>query len=600
MTAMYLVEGDWIAEQYRIVRYMTQGGMGAIYEAEDHGPPGAHREGDEASARHRVVVKTILPARANDADLVTRFEREARIGGRIDHENVCHTHASGYHPIDLPDGSRRNLIFLVMPFLEGKTLAAFIEEKRRPLTIAETLPLLRQMANGLAAIHKADAVHRDFKSSNVMLIHEGGGLRAVILDFGIARLTGYDSPDAETEPKATADGEFPGTRAFMAPEQFTSEPVTQRVDVYAFGVVLYKMLTNQLPFIDSNVYQLVMRKASEPPPAPDTYVPSLRGAWSTFLLRCLERDPEKRFQSIRELLEAVPVAAAPPRPITVATDVPAPARVVVGLSQLTAIFEQGLKAIVVGGATASGKSELIAGYQRADSRLRGRAHMLMSRSYDRLGGTAPGEVWYQVAGRRRVFVDPAGEFFTRISPLFRSRLQLPELTEADFDFIRNSVRQLAGIILTVDLTQRRDGAAETSWRDQEFDLQFLLAALRWLRFDGARRSPEISIDAAIAHRVVWLPKIDVPVLVAFTKADLLGPYTDFNPLEFAQQRLPLLHGALLTHARRYRYDFCHTMIRTADGDRPAESPCGVLLPFEWLLDPPLGWVPRMPTLRAMR
>src|SRR5215210_4757415 len=186
MSAMYLSVGESIADRYRIVRYMTQGGMGAIYEAEDLGPLGERRERADITPAQRVVVKTILPAKADDPDLVTRFEREARIGRRIVHENVSHTYDYGYHTITLPDGSRRDLIFLVMPFFEGQTLAAFLEEKKRPLTVDETLPLLRQMANGLAAIHKADAVHRDFKSSNVMLISEDQGLRAVILDFGIA------------------------------------------------------------------------------------------------------------------------------------------------------------------------------------------------------------------------------------------------------------------------------------------------------------------------------------------------------------------------------------------------------------------------------
>jgi hypothetical protein len=209
----------------------------------------------------------------------------------------------------------------------------------------------------------------------------------------------------------------------------------------------------------------------------------------------------------------------------------------------------------------------------------------------------PNEVWYQVvAGQdKRVFIDPSGEFFATLSPYKRARLQLPDLTARDFDFMRRTVEQLAGIVLVFDLTRVLDIDSDAAWRDQENDFHFLLAALRWLRFDGKEPKREIGTTAAIAAYANSLPRIDVPILVTFTKADKLGDFTLDVPVEFARHRLPVLHGALRTHASRYHYDFCHTMLSTNTGDRPVERPMGVLLAFEWLLNPPFRWMPRMGT-----
>ena len=260
--------------------------------------------------------------------------------------------------------------------------------------------------------------------------------------------------------------------------------------------------------------------------------------------------------------------------------------------ELLRIFDEGYKAIVVCGQACTGKSELVAGFLRARTIFRsGTPHL--RHPLGPAGPTMPGEVWFQTTDNKRVFIDPSGEFFSVLMPGHRERQHLPQPNIHAFDFIRRSVRHLAGIVLVVDLTREDIGQSQPSWRNQENDFRFLLPAIRWLRFEPAVRQGQGSVVTAISKRAESLPRIDVPILVIFTKADLLGSYVHELPLDFARRHLPALDAALMTHARRYRYDFCHTMVRTSGRDQPVDRPCGVLLSFEWLLNPPFRWVPRL-------
>ncbi|HET8799041.1 MAG TPA: hypothetical protein VFO89_15210, partial [Thermoanaerobaculia bacterium] len=145
------------------------------------------------------------------------------------------------------------------------------------------------------------------------------------------------------------------------------------------------------------------------------------------------------------------------------------------------------------------------------------------------------------------------------------------------------------------LTSTADVRAEAAWRSQEDQLRFILSALRWLRFDREARPSAIGLSTNIAQRVSMFPRLDKRVLVLFSKADQLARYTNQPPLEFARQRLPVLHAALMTHARRFRYDFCHTMIKKEAVDVAAD-PCGVLLPMNWMLEDKFRWLPlQLPT-----
>jgi hypothetical protein len=292
----------------------------------------------------------------------------------------------------------------------------------------------------------------------------------------------------------------------------------------------------------------------------------------------------------------------PPRPDTPPPQAPAAVHPsdIVGLDEFHALLDRGTKAVIICGSGSSGKSEIAYGYIRANNVYRGKAQNLTLRATlrtdDALGATVPREVWYQVIDDKRAFLDPSGEFFKKLSPAERQQLGLIDVTEEDFRFVQRAVNALAGIVLVVDLTNALDPRQQTAWRRQEDDLKFVLSALRWLRFDKEARPQAIGVSTNIAQRVSTLPRIDRRVLVLFSKADQLPKFTNQTPLDFARKRLPVLHGALMTHARRFRYDFCNTMIKTPEGGDQAVDPCGVLLPMDWLLDDPFRWLPlQLPT-----
>jgi hypothetical protein len=272
-----------------------------------------------------------------------------------------------------------------------------------------------------------------------------------------------------------------------------------------------------------------------------------------------------------------------------------------GLTEFHALLDRGMEAVIVCGTAKTGKSEIAAGFTRANNVYRGKAQFLTMRATLRtdyvLGATNADEVWYQIIDDKRVFLDPSGEFFNLLSLEYRRKFGLPELTESDFTFVKRAVQHMAGIVLVVDLTRSVDERDFSAWRQQEHDLNFVLPALRWLRGEKEVRPEAIGVTTNIARRATALPRIDKPILVLFSKADQLTRYVNLSPLEFAKKRLPILHGALMTHARRFRYDFCHTMIRRPDrGDEAVDNPCGVLLPMEWLLHDPFRWLPfQLPT-----
>ena len=303
-----------------------------------------------------------------------------------------------------------------------------------------------------------------------------------------------------------------------------------------------------------------------------------------------------------------PPPRAQPRPAPVALPPAQPQaepprvapREIVGLTEFKHILDEGFKAVVICGLPQTGKSQIVNAFTKANTIYRGRAQFDMQRATLRneagaLGGTLKGEVWYQVASDRHVFLDPSGEFFRSLSLEERQSLGLPDVTEEQFEFVRDGVKNLAGIVLVVDLFGGGERMDRSGWRAQEKDFTFVLPALRWLRFDKEARREGVGVSVNIASRVQKLPRLDVPVLVLFSKADRLDTLTNQQPLAFARRNLPALHGALVSHAKEFRFDFCHTMIRGGDGDKAVDRPCGVLLSMEWLLEKRARWLPRVPT-----
>jgi eukaryotic-like serine/threonine-protein kinase len=297
--------GAMVAGRFGIVRFIARGGMGAVYEAED------------TTLRTRVALKTILPEFAADPNAMERFRREVLLARRITHFNVCRIFEL-YDTFD-PRGDR--LSFLTMELLHGETLAERLA-RTGPLATAELSVLLRQLADGLEAMHLQDVVHRDFKPANVFLVHrhDAAGhapLRAVITDFGIARALHRVEKDGDTS--MTARVGFIGTPAYMAPEQLTGGTISAATDIYALGIVLYEALTGHTPFGGQTPMEAALKRLQQAAGPPSVFLPTLDPRWDAAVLRCLEKEPSARFRSVRDLIRALDASAAkdPRSPVAV-------------------------------------------------------------------------------------------------------------------------------------------------------------------------------------------------------------------------------------------------------------------------------------------
>jgi serine/threonine-protein kinase len=260
---------------YEILSAIGAGGMGEVYKARD-------------TRLDRTVAVKVLPEHiAKREDLRARFEREARAVASLNHPNICVLHDIGNQ-----DGAG----YMVMEYMEGATLAARIEKGALPLD--QALKLATQIADALDRAHRAGVTHRDVKPQNIMLTRDG----VKVLDFGLAKSSAKPAPTEDTLTKVlTTEGTVLGTPQYMAPEQFEGKEADARSDIWAFGAVLYEMVSGQKAFQGKNYSSLVGAiLASEPAPMP---VKPFTPSWLERLVRrCLAKDPEDRWQSMRDLV----------------------------------------------------------------------------------------------------------------------------------------------------------------------------------------------------------------------------------------------------------------------------------------------------------
>ena len=230
--------------------------------------------------------------------MLERFKQEVLLARKVSDPHVCRIHESGQCTLD----GVGPLFYLTMEFIEGETLGARL--RRSPaLSLDAVRELSRQLLRGLAAAHAVGVLHRDFKSDNVMLRSAGARgreLDAVIMDFGLARLL-----DADAQ-RLTQGHELLGSAAYMAPEQLVEgAALSQATDVYAFGVVLFEMLTARLPFQAGSPLATALKRLTHDAPAPSSWVSGLPPLWDELVRRCLQREVERRFGSAAQVLAAL-------------------------------------------------------------------------------------------------------------------------------------------------------------------------------------------------------------------------------------------------------------------------------------------------------
>jgi serine/threonine protein kinase len=263
---------------YEILGPLGAGGMGEVYRAKD-------------SRLGRDVALKVLPESfAREGDRLRRFEQEARAVAALNHPNILAVFDIGQH-----DGSP----FLVSELLEGETLRAVLDRGSVPQR--KTIEYGVQIAHGLAAAHEKGIVHRDLKPENVFVTKDG---RIKILDFGLAKLAqkaGTDSGDLTLTSEHTAAGVVMGTASYMAPEQVRGETADPRTDIFAFGAVLYEMLSGVRAFRRDTAAETMTAVLKDDPPELSDPGHQVSSALERIVRRCLEKNPEQRFQSARDL-----------------------------------------------------------------------------------------------------------------------------------------------------------------------------------------------------------------------------------------------------------------------------------------------------------
>ena len=264
--------GKILAGRYKVYDEVGSGGLATVYLARN------------VQTNQIVAVKVLHAHTAADADTRARFEREASLVSQLNDPHVVRV---------LEFGQEDQKPFLVMEFVEGITLKAFIKAAGR-LSVEQTLYMARQIAEGLSAVHRRGIVHRDIKPQNVMIRPDG---LAKVMDFGIAK-----SVDAST---LTGTGLMVGTPYYIAPEQARGERVDERADLYSLGVVMYEMLTGQLLFSGDSPITVLMKHLNDPVPADWAQRHNIPQPLADLVNRCLAKKPAERFQNAQQLTVAI-------------------------------------------------------------------------------------------------------------------------------------------------------------------------------------------------------------------------------------------------------------------------------------------------------
>ena len=292
--------GEILSDRFRIDRLLGRGGMGEVYEAFD------------LQLKEPVALKTIRSGATTDAT-IARLRYEVILARQVTHANVCRIFDLGRHKDPV---AGQEIVYLTMELLKGETVADRIKRVQR-IPAGDALKIGEQMADALVAAHRASVVHRDLKPSNVILVRASDGKsdRAVITDFGLARLVEDAAHKQQTAPTLlTGSGEILGTLLYMAPEQIRSQPVSAATDIYAFGLILYEMLSGQRPFGEHSSLARIFKRLEGPPQSLQALLPGLNPDIDHLVMHCLAVDPAQRVAGAQELVEAIRQLSGQPLP----------------------------------------------------------------------------------------------------------------------------------------------------------------------------------------------------------------------------------------------------------------------------------------------
>ena len=274
-----LSTGEIIDGKYRTIRLIGEGGMGAVYEAEN------------IRIHRKVAIKVLHAGVAETAEAVQRFEREAQAAGRIGSEHIVEVLDLG----NLASGDR----YMVMEFMDGDSLGGRIKSRGR-LAPTELYPIAHQLLAALGAAHTAGIIHRDLKPDNVYLLRSRSGMADFVklLDFGISK---FNQLSSDSGFSMTRTGAVMGTPYYMAPEQAKgAKDADHRVDLYAAGVILYESVTGEVPFNADTFNELLFKIVLEEPRPVQQLVPHIDLGFAAIINKAMTRDPAARFQSARE------------------------------------------------------------------------------------------------------------------------------------------------------------------------------------------------------------------------------------------------------------------------------------------------------------
>ncbi len=262
-------------ERYRIERRIDEGGMATIYQAVDE------------TSGLPVAIKILFAHYSDNTVVKARFLDEGRIQAMLKHPNIVHVYQVVREP----------LLCFVMEYVDGETLDEYLQRKA-PLSEREIVELLMPVMSAVGFAHSKGIVHRDLKPSNVLLQTTSGYAEPKVMDFGVAKVS--------RGKELTADGTTVGTLHYMSPEQIVgSRNIDGRADIYSLGCSLYKLCTGEVPFNASSEFALMMAQVEAPPTPPSELRPDLSPEMEEIILRALAKEPENRFQSIKEMTQAL-------------------------------------------------------------------------------------------------------------------------------------------------------------------------------------------------------------------------------------------------------------------------------------------------------